>query len=83
MIRQGMEGVGSSGGGLVQYINGATGTSNPYPGNIYAAVRGYNSGETESNLDDGPDGSTGSYANDIAMRLLGWTGDSGGDYSSC
>lgn len=64
MVRDGTEGT-SSGDGLTQLLK--------QYGDIYSALRGYNSGSVNpNNLSDGL-GATNSYVSDVANRLLGAT----------
>ena len=68
MIIDGTQGT-AAGGGMVQAINDPkTG------GNVYVALRTYNSGR--ANLQDlsDPQGATASYVSDMANRVLGWDG---------
>jgi len=78
MIGQGIMGTQPN-NGLVGYINAGPAmswTNNPSPGNIYTAMRCYNSGSVDpsGNLDQIQYG-TASYVNDIANMLHGWNGE--------
>lgn len=71
-IRDGVQGTSGAGGGagLVQLLNNAALTD----GNIYKALRAYNSGSLNKwNLSDGM-GATPSYCSDIGNYLQGWQG---------
>jgi len=77
MIGQGVEGTQPN-NGFVGYLNAGPAmswTNNPAPGNVYTALRCYNSGSivASGNLDEIEYG-TASYVNDIANRLHGWSG---------
>lgn len=90
MISDGVFGISSSRSGhlpsgwpgLKHYFNGGA-TDLPWidakwSGNPYAAARLYNSGtmDASGNLNVSPwDERTGAYANDVANRLVGWTGE--------
>ncbi|KAI9829149.1 MAG: hypothetical protein M1832_000172 [Thelocarpon impressellum] len=70
MIKDGTQGT-AQGGGLVQILNDAS-----TGGNVYVALRKYNSGVVdESNLSLAL-GATASYVSDMANRLVGWDGAS-------
>jgi hypothetical protein len=64
--------------GLVGYLNmpsSLSWTNNPAPGNLYTALRCYNSGKIVSDNLDTVEYGTASYVNDIANRLHGWDGN--------
>ena len=89
MIRDGINGSGGEAGsadvwpGITQYLyqSASMGWTNiRNPGNPYEAFRAYNSGHVRpsGNLDEISGGSTSSYVNDIANRLMGWDGSGSG-----
>lgn len=73
MVQDGTQGTKGSGPmyhGLVQWIN--------LYGNLYKALRAYNSGSVDNtNLGNAFDATPG-YVSDLANRLLGWNGMEGG-----
>lgn len=86
MIREGVQGTtsggptGKGGPGYAQFLSGGLDwAADPKPGNPYTAARAYNSGSVAENgdLDEVKWGKRG-YANDIAMRLVGWDGRGNG-----
>ncbi|KAF1817451.1 hypothetical protein P152DRAFT_408080 [Eremomyces bilateralis CBS 781.70] len=88
MIAEGIQGT-TEGPGYVQYLNNDASysyTNNRWPNNPFAAARCYNSGRIDpsGNLDIASYGSMRSYVNDVANRLLGWTGhDTGSAQAQC
>ena len=89
MIRDGITGSGSGSSGedvwpgMTQYLfesSSLTWTNIKQPGNVWEALRAYNSGHvsTSGNLDEASEGTTKAYVNDIANRLVGWDGTGDG-----
>ena len=73
MVQDGTQGT-SQGDGYVQLIN--------QYGNVYEAMRAYNSGSVDESDLDNAYGATASYVSDIANRLQGWNGAGAGG-SNC
>lgn len=90
MVVDGVQGTADRGGyGLAHYVGAGSSmawTNDRWPGNPYVAARLYNSGVVgaSGSLDDisGSKGSTESYANDVANRLVGWDG-TGEGFGGC
>ena len=89
MIRDGVNGSGGSGNGedvwpgMIQYLFDSSSlpwTNIQNPGNVWQALRAYNSGHVSpsGNLDEASEGSTNAYVNDVANRLVGWDGSGSG-----
>ena len=81
-VKNGVQGT-TAGPGLVQLFNDAPGAGVTTNGNVWAVLRGYNSGSIdESDLSNGM-GATPSYVSDIANYLQGWEGWGSAEKDSC
>lgn len=73
MVVDGTQGT-ETGPGLVQWLNHAAGVNFDASGNLWEALRGYNSGRmNDMQLSDGL-GATDAYVSDVANYLQGWNG---------
>jgi hypothetical protein len=73
MVQDGVQGT-QYGPGLVQYMNDASGANVGSKGQLWSALRAYNSGRIDFTQLSASTGATASYVSDVLNRLQGWNG---------